>query len=162
MELLNPSHRSGQCSAWAGFLIDCGKLAGAPDYYQTAIAATPSDNADYIEIKNQGWGPGGAISYGHDPYYYKNKVNMTWHYNGYSIACQGNEQPVIQQFENHVIVFGLNGGLYFDPCYGKFSISGVLDLENQEVDALCKKFNDTGFLNRKKSDSLTTPFLQFN
>ena len=156
MELLDPRHRSGQCSAWANFLIDCGNLAGANKYFKKQVTLIPNDGSPYIYMKNQGWNPAkdNGTFYGCDPYRYKNLIDFVKYSGGHSITCQGLRQPVFQAFANHVIVSGLHDSIYWDPNYAKYG-TNALEIENQEVDAT--KVNE---IYRRKSKNMSMPFLQ--
>jgi hypothetical protein len=168
MELLNPAHRSGQCSAWADFLVDCGQLAGAGDYFKGEVSMVSTDG-QMIFMKDQEWKDNG-YNYGHKSYRYQEGKDWIPHDGDYSIPCQGRQTPVWQEFANHVIVYGSHNGKdwYWDPCYGNYSAgkAACLALENQEVDATFKEFNGGPNqpsklrLARRKGDNLKTPFLK--
>jgi hypothetical protein len=141
-ELLDPRHRSGQCSAWADFLVDCGQLAGADDYFKGEVTLVSTDG-QMIFMKDQEWKDNG-YNYGHKSYRYQEGKDWIPHDGDYSIPCQGRQTPVWQEFANHVIVYGSHKGKdwYWDPCYGNYSAgkAACLALENQEVDATFEEF----------------------
>ena len=157
--LLAAPNGSGECGAWADFLIDMWKAHGDDRGHKVIIA---QDIIQFINnlpvalflVKDWRFDPPHPSNPRTFHYEFQNKCFETP-----GVPGQNNPNPP-PHFANHFIVIA--DGKFYDPSYGSPVFSTKLEWENASIDGLgngnYKRGNHGGY---RKSDLSSTQLLQF-
>ncbi len=149
-QLLARANGSGQCGAWAEFLIDMYKCHGISSADKVYIVRNQRRTEAFL-VKN--WNFIGTGS--HSPPWTHTLGAECVVLPGVSGQRNPNPPPA---FENHFIV--IHNGQFYDPSYGSTPFANQTTWENASIDGLFKP-GTPGLAGYKKSAHSTTNLLEF-
>lgn len=158
-DLLAAADGSGQCGAWAEFLVDMWKCHGDDGGHKVGIARNINDWLNgrpmpLFLVKNWRFKP----PHPRNPrtYHYKFQDKC---FEAAGVPGQNSPNPP-PHFVNHFIVFA--GGEFYDPSYGSPPFSTTLKWENASIDGLgTGNYAPGNYGGYRKSDLRTIQLLEF-